>query len=51
MIIEWAEKILPLLPAGILKVDFKVLSARERRITFSSTAKRFAGVFRELKKL
>jgi tRNA threonylcarbamoyladenosine biosynthesis protein TsaE len=51
MIIEWAEKILPLLPAGILKVDFKVLSARERWITFSSTAKRFAGVFRELKKL
>jgi tRNA threonylcarbamoyladenosine biosynthesis protein TsaE len=50
MIIEWAEKILPLLPDGILRVDFKVLSARQRRITFSSTARKFAGLFKELKK-
>jgi tRNA threonylcarbamoyladenosine biosynthesis protein TsaE len=51
MIIEWAEKILPLLPAATLKVDFEVLSARKRCITFSSTAKRFAGLFKELKTL
>jgi tRNA threonylcarbamoyladenosine biosynthesis protein TsaE len=50
MIIEWAEKILPLLPSTILRVDFEVLSARKRRITFSSTAKRFASLFEELKK-
>jgi tRNA threonylcarbamoyladenosine biosynthesis protein TsaE len=51
MIIEWAEKILPLLPAGLLRVDFEVLSARQRRITFSSTSKNFAGLFKELRKL
>jgi tRNA threonylcarbamoyladenosine biosynthesis protein TsaE len=51
MIIEWAEKILPLLPSGILKVEFEILSARKRRITFSSAGKRFAGLFEELNKL
>jgi tRNA threonylcarbamoyladenosine biosynthesis protein TsaE len=50
MIIEWAEKILPLLPADILRVDFEVLSARERRITFSSMARRFTGLFEGLRK-
>jgi tRNA threonylcarbamoyladenosine biosynthesis protein TsaE len=51
MIIEWAEKILPLLPEGILKVAFEVLSARRRRITFSSTSRKFDGLFKELRKL
>jgi tRNA threonylcarbamoyladenosine biosynthesis protein TsaE len=51
MIIEWAEKILPLLPHGILKVSFAVLSVRQRRITFSSTSRKFAVLFKELQKL
>ena len=50
IIIEWAEKILPLLPADLLKVEFEMLSTRKRRIIFSSVAKRYASLFRELKK-
>jgi len=51
MIIEWAEKILPLLPADILKVEFQVLSARQRRIIFTAAGCRFDVLFRELRKL
>ncbi len=48
MIIEWAEKIFSLLPAGILKIELEVISARQRRITLSSVGDRFAGLFTEL---
>jgi tRNA threonylcarbamoyladenosine biosynthesis protein TsaE len=51
MIIEWAEKILPLLPADLLKVEFQILSAWQRRIALSSTDKKFNGLFQELGKL
>jgi tRNA threonylcarbamoyladenosine biosynthesis protein TsaE len=50
MIIEWAEKILPLLPADILTVEFQILSARKRRIVFSTTGDLFGGLFKELRK-
>jgi len=50
MIIEWAEKILPLLPAHILKVEFQILSTRKRRIAFSSTGSKFGNLFKELRK-
>jgi tRNA threonylcarbamoyladenosine biosynthesis protein TsaE len=50
MIIEWAEKMLSLLPADLLKVEFEILSARQRRIVFSSAGGRFTGLFRELQK-
>jgi tRNA threonylcarbamoyladenosine biosynthesis protein TsaE len=50
IIIEWAEKIMSLLSYDILKVEFEILSARKRRIVFRSAAKRYAGLFRELKK-
>jgi tRNA threonylcarbamoyladenosine biosynthesis protein TsaE len=36
MVIEWAEKILSLLPLDLLKVDFEILSPRKRRLIFSS---------------
>ena len=36
IIIEWAEKILPVLPAGYLKIELDVISARKRKIIFSS---------------
>jgi tRNA threonylcarbamoyladenosine biosynthesis protein TsaE len=36
IIIEWAEKILPVLPAGYLKIELDVVSAKKRKITFSS---------------
>lgn len=50
MIIEWAEKILPLLPSDLLKVEFQILSARQRRITFTSTGKKLGNLFGEFKK-
>jgi tRNA threonylcarbamoyladenosine biosynthesis protein TsaE len=50
MIIEWAEKILPLLPPGILKIDLEVTSFRKRRITLSSVGDKFARLFKELGK-
>jgi tRNA threonylcarbamoyladenosine biosynthesis protein TsaE len=51
MIIEWAEKILPLLPADLLKVEFQILSTRQRRIGLSSAGKKFDGLFKEIAKI
>jgi tRNA threonylcarbamoyladenosine biosynthesis protein TsaE len=51
MIIEWAEKILPLLPADLLKVEFQILSTRQRRIILSSTGKIFGNLFKGIDKL
>ena len=48
MIIEWAEKILDLLPPDLLKIEFDIISDRKRRILFSSTSRKCAGLFREL---
>jgi tRNA threonylcarbamoyladenosine biosynthesis protein TsaE len=48
MIIEWAEKILSLLPADLLKVEFQILSARRRQISFSASGDRFGKLFKEL---
>jgi len=50
IIIEWAEKILPLLPVGLLKVEFEILSAQKRSITFSSAGNKFSALFEELGK-
>jgi tRNA threonylcarbamoyladenosine biosynthesis protein TsaE len=49
MIIEWAEKILPLLSPDILKVEFEILSPRRRRLVFSSTNNKFGGLFKVTK--
>jgi tRNA threonylcarbamoyladenosine biosynthesis protein TsaE len=49
MIIEWAEKITPLLPDDLLCVDFEILSARKRRMAFSTAGKRFDSLFKELR--
>jgi tRNA threonylcarbamoyladenosine biosynthesis protein TsaE len=51
VIIEWAEKVPDLLPAELLKVDFEILSARRRRIVFSSSDAGFNAVFKELPSL
>jgi tRNA threonylcarbamoyladenosine biosynthesis protein TsaE len=50
IIIEWAEKVLPLLPADYLKVEFTVLSARQRRLGFAGTD-RYNYLIRKLKRL
>lgn len=50
MLIEWAEKMSSLLPPDVLKVEFDIISARKRRIVFSATGRKFAGLFKELAK-
>jgi tRNA threonylcarbamoyladenosine biosynthesis protein TsaE len=50
MIIEWAEKIYSLLPECLLKVEFLVLSARQRRIEFSTSFDKFGSLFKELRR-
>jgi len=48
MLVEWAEKILPLLPGHYLKIEFEILAARQRRIELTGAG--FGDLFRELKK-
>ncbi|HEY98544.1 MAG TPA: tRNA (adenosine(37)-N6)-threonylcarbamoyltransferase complex ATPase subunit type 1 TsaE [Dehalococcoidia bacterium] len=48
MIIEWAEKIIPLLPDDLLYINLEILSAQRRRIVFSTAGKHFDVLFREL---
>lgn len=48
MIVEWAEKILSLLPEDLLKVEFEVISARKRRIRFSAKPGKFDRLLGEL---
>lgn len=50
MIIEWAEKILSILPEDLLRVDFQILTDRQRKIEFSSSGETYAALFRELSK-
>ena len=48
IIVEWAEKILSLLPESYLRVQFEILSARERELTISSVGDRLSGLIMEL---
>ncbi len=48
LIVEWAEKILSLLPDSYLQVQFKVLSARKRELTLSTFGGKFSRLFEEL---
>ncbi|MFA5308618.1 MAG: tRNA (adenosine(37)-N6)-threonylcarbamoyltransferase complex ATPase subunit type 1 TsaE [Dehalococcoidales bacterium] len=50
MIIEWAEKMASLLPEDVLKVEFEILAARQRRIKLSSQDDKFTELFKELRK-
>ena len=50
MVIEWAEKIFSLLPAGVMTIDLEVVSARQRRIVMFSADGRYKNVFLELGK-
>lgn len=48
VIIEWAEKILPLLSDSYLAVNFSVISSRKRQIILSGFGKRFSKLLGEL---
>jgi tRNA threonylcarbamoyladenosine biosynthesis protein TsaE len=48
MIIEWAERIRPLLPPDILKIELDIISAQKRHIVFRSTGGQFANLLKEL---
>jgi tRNA threonylcarbamoyladenosine biosynthesis protein TsaE len=48
MIIEWAERVLEILPENILSASFTILGDRKRRIIFSANTG-FEDVFREIK--
>jgi len=47
-IIEWADRVLPLLPENRLAVRFDVLSARKRQLELTARGKRFGRIIREL---
>ena len=48
MIVEWAEKILSLLPDDVLKVNFQILSARKRRIEFITSSDKYMNLLEGL---
>lgn len=48
MVVEWAEKILTLLPDDYLKVEFQILSARKRELVLSARGDRFSSLLGEL---
>ena len=48
IVVEWAEKVLSLLPNDYLQVQFQILSARKRQIVLSAHDDRFSGLLEEL---
>ena len=48
IVVEWAEKILSLLPDDYLQVQFQVLSAQRRRLALASFGERFDSLVKEL---
>jgi tRNA threonylcarbamoyladenosine biosynthesis protein TsaE len=48
IVVEWAEKILSLLPDNYLQVHFQVLSARRRQLELVSFGERFDSLLGEL---
>ena len=48
MVVEWAEKVLPLLPDDHLEVRFHVLAARKRQVILTGFGERLGSLLREL---
>jgi tRNA threonylcarbamoyladenosine biosynthesis protein TsaE len=48
MIIEWAEKITAVLPDDCLNIKFDILSARKRRLDFTTPGEKFRDLLKEL---
>jgi tRNA threonylcarbamoyladenosine biosynthesis protein TsaE len=49
MVIEWAEKMISLLPPDMLRVEFDIFSDKKRRIKFSSAGNKFDIVLKGIK--
>jgi tRNA threonylcarbamoyladenosine biosynthesis protein TsaE len=49
MLIEWAEKMLSILPQDMLRIEFDILSGEKRRIKFTSTSLKFDAALKGLK--
>ena len=48
MVVEWAEKVLSLLPYDRLEIRFHIRSVRKRQIELSASGDRFDGLLKEL---
>jgi tRNA threonylcarbamoyladenosine biosynthesis protein TsaE len=48
LVVEWAEKILSLLPKEYLQVQFQVLSARRRRLELIGFGEKYASLLKEI---
>jgi tRNA threonylcarbamoyladenosine biosynthesis protein TsaE len=48
MVIEWAEKVISLLPAGFIMVEFTVISKQKRRIKLSASSAKYVALLEEL---
>ena len=49
MIVEWAEKMISILPPDKLRIEFDILSSKKRMIKFSSISNKFDAVYKGLK--
>ena len=50
MVVEWAEKILSLLPDEHVKMEFQVISTRKREIVLSGSGEKFDSILKGLGK-
>ncbi len=48
IVVEWAEKILSLLPDDYIKVEFHVLSAKKRQLVLSGCGEKLSSLLRKL---
>ena len=48
IVVEWAEKIIPLLPESYVAVQFEVLSPRKRQIVLSGVGEKYDSLIGEL---
>ena len=47
LVVEWAEKVIPLLPAEHIKIQIYVLTARKRQIMLTGSGERVRNLLRE----
>ncbi|MDN5332447.1 MAG: tRNA threonylcarbamoyladenosine biosynthesis protein TsaE [Tepidanaerobacteraceae bacterium] len=50
VVIEWADRVIDLLPDEVLLVEFETIGEQERRITFTAKGKKYEKILQELKK-